>query len=102
MDRILSRLRSSNEHLTPARFGAIPGDEPFYGVFIAPPGVLRGERIEHRRLGLFQFRDGQRRRTTDRFGLLFWNHWKRLLFVRLRSFVFVIISAQMSSVEYLK
>jgi len=55
------------------------GDKPFDGVFVTPPRVLRRERIEYRRPGLFQFRDGQDRRKTDRFGLVFGGHRKRLL-----------------------
>ena len=48
-------------------------------VFITPPRMHRGERIEHRRLGLFQFRDGSWPRAADRLELVFVGHKKRFL-----------------------
>src|SRR5271156_2398437 len=63
-----------------SRLRAIPGNELFHGVFVAPTGMWRRQRIEHRRLRLVQFWYGETRRTTGGLAWLFFGrHRRRLL-----------------------
>jgi hypothetical protein len=63
-----------------ARFGAIPGNELLDGMFVAPTGMCRRQRIEYCRLRVFQLRDCKAGATAIGLRCLFleW-HGKRLL-----------------------
>src|ERR1017187_6246445 len=75
-ERAVSHHDGSNK--PQSRLRAIPSNEFFDGVFIAPTGMCRRQHVEHSHLRLVEFWHGETR-TTGRLAWLFFGRHRRWL-----------------------